>query len=68
MTRTEAILEICRDSRSEKSSRASFLRIKRACKTLALDEQETTDIFRTLEYADHTGTLYPRFVDGKAAS
>ena len=67
MTKTDAIEELIRDARRERSSKASY---KRICKALAvLDTSGDIDIKRLLyvmEYADEQGNVY-RFYTQQAA-
>jgi hypothetical protein len=62
MTNTEAIIELMRDARTERSSRASY---KRVCKALnALDDGslDRIRILQYMEYCDGDGKLYPFYL------
>lgn len=60
MTRVEAIRELMWDhARNARRSVASYKRVQRACRVLALDAEESRAILVTLGYIDYEGKPYP---------
>lgn len=50
MTKIEAVTEIIRDARRDRSSKASLKRLRRAGKQLGLNEDEQRELESVLEY------------------
>lgn len=65
MNKTEAILELMRDARSERSSRTSYKRVCRALDVLDREGNvEIKTILQWLEYVSYeTGQPYPRYTE-----
>lgn len=59
--KTSAMLDLFRDIRNKRPTRTSLLRVKKACRTLELDDEATKFVLRYLEYADHTDLIRERF-------
>lgn len=55
MTRSEAVIDLLRDARQERSTAASCRRVMRACKVLGMDDADTLRVLQHLEYARDDG-------------
>lgn len=50
MTRRDAVIAIMRAASKERASRTELLRLERACRTLGLTDDETTDALAFIGY------------------
>jgi hypothetical protein len=63
MDKLAAINELLWQNRRGRNSTAAAKRAVRACKVLGLDEQQTLDVMKTLEFAKHDGTPWGSSVE-----
>lgn len=64
MSRIEAIHEIIHDARTERSSKASLKRLRKAGRALSLSQEEQLQLELLLDYRNRYNgdELYPKFV------
>lgn len=59
--RSNAIIALIRDARTERTSKASLARVNRALRKLGLTNGESGHILSVLDYAREDGELYDCF-------
>lgn len=54
MTKADAVIVLMRDARSERTSKTSLARVRRACRALDLSLDDMDRVFSYLDYANPT--------------
>ena len=62
ISKAEAILTLLREDRSGRRSKTALHRIRKACQSLGLTEEETAEIERSLDYRGYDDKVYAAFL------